>query len=157
MEERLETLLSESQDGPDALITLLQKVQGELGYVPEDAIYGISEKTGVPASEVFGVLTFYAQFRLTPRGTNLINVCQGTACHVLGSAKILEALERHLGIQAGETTSDMEFTLDEVRCLGSCSLAPVMMINEDTYGRLTPERATKIVEGYRKHADKPDG
>ena len=85
MEERLETLLSESQDGPDALITLLQQVQGELGYVPEDAIYAISEKTGVPSSEVFGVLTFYAQFRLTPRGRNLINVCQGTACHVLGS------------------------------------------------------------------------
>jgi NADH-quinone oxidoreductase subunit E len=153
LEEKLETLLSESQDGQDALISLLQKVQGELGYVPEEAIYGISERTGVPASQVFGVLTFYAQFRLQPRGRNLISVCQGTACHVLGGAKILEALERHLGVQAGETTSDMEFTLDEVRCLGSCSLAPVMTVNQDTYGRLTPDRASKIVEGYRKNAE----
>jgi NADH-quinone oxidoreductase subunit E len=110
----------------------------------------------VPVSEVFGVLTFYAQFRLEPQGRNLISVCLGTACHVLGGAKILESLERHLGVQAGGTTSDAEFTLSEVRCLGSCSLAPVMMVNQDTYGRLTPDRALKIVEGYRQNAENRD-
>jgi NADH-quinone oxidoreductase subunit E len=151
LEEKLESILSGSQGGQEALIPLLQKVQGELGYVPEEAIYAISRKTGIPASEVFGVVTFYAQFRLTMQGRNLISVCLGTACHVMGSARIMEVLEEHLGIQAGDTTSDLEFTLDEVRCLGSCSLAPVMVVNEDTYGRLTPDRAVEIVERYRNH------
>jgi NADH-quinone oxidoreductase subunit E len=152
LEGKLKALLSESQNGQGALIPLLQKVQEELGYVPEEAIYGISERSGVPVSEVFGVLTFYAQFRLEPQGRYVISICRGTACHVLGSAKILGAVETHLGIQQGETTPDMQFTLDEVRCLGSCSLAPVMVVNQDTYGRLTPEKAIKIVEGYRENA-----
>jgi NADH-quinone oxidoreductase subunit E len=153
LEERLKTILSGSQGGQDALIPLLQKVQEDLGYVPEEAVFAISERTGIPASEVFGVVTFYAQFRLEPRGRNLISVCLGTACHVLGGAKILEALERHLNVQYGETTPDMEFTLAEVRCLGSCSLAPVMVVNQDTYGRLTPDKAIKIVERYRQNGD----
>lgn len=149
MEERLSDILSTAHEGQDALIPLLQKVQEELGYVPEEAVSAISDRTGVPASEVFGVLTFYAQFRLHPRGKNLISVCLGTACHVLGAPKIFEALERHLDIHPGETTPDREFTLDEVRCLGSCSLAPVMVVNHDTYGRLTPDKAIQIVERYR--------
>ena len=153
MEEQLIAILSEGQEGQDALIPLLQKVQEELGYVPKEAIYSISERTGVPASEVFGILTFYAQFRLVPQGQNVIRVCLGTACHVLGATKILEALERHLNIQQGETTADREFTLAEVRCLGSCSLAPVMVVNQDTYGRLTPDKALKIVERYRQNGD----
>ena len=153
MEEQLTAILAESHKGQDALIPLLQKVQEELGYVPEEAIDSISKRTGVPASEVFGILTFYAQFRLKPRGKNLISVCLGTACHVLGATKILEALERHLNIQQGETTPDREFTLAEVRCLGSCSLAPVMVVNQDTYGRLTPDKALKIVERYRQNGD----
>ena len=153
MEEQLTAILAESHKGQDALIPLLQRVQEELGYVPEEAIDSISKRTGVPASEVFGILTFYAQFRLKPRGKNLISVCLGTACHVLGAAKILEALERHLNIRQGETTPDKEFTLAEVRCLGSCSLAPVMVVNQDTYGRLTPDKALKIVERYRQNGD----
>ena len=153
MEEQLIAILSESPGGQDALIPLLQKVQEELGYVPKEAIHSISERTGVPASEVFGILTFYAQFRLVPQGQNVIRVCLGTACHVLGATKILEALERHLNIQQGETTADREFTLAEVRCLGSCSLAPVMVVNQDTYGRLTPDKALKIVERYRQNGD----
>jgi NADH-quinone oxidoreductase subunit E len=153
LEEKLAVILSDEHTSKDALIPLLQKVQGELGYVPEEAIFEISEKTGVPASEVFGVLTFYAQFRLKPIGRNVISVCLGTACHVLGSAKILEALERHLDVKPGETTADNEFTLAEVRCLGSCSLAPVMVVNHDTYGRLTPDKAIKIVERYRQNGD----
>lgn len=121
-------------------------MQGELGYIPEEAIFGISEKLGVPASEVFGVLTFYSQFRLEPQGKNLVSICRGTACHVRGSARILRTLESHLGIRAGETSPDMEFTLEEIRCFGSCSLAPVMVVNQDTYGRLTSEKSLQILE-----------
>lgn len=149
LEEQLRTILPDQPAGKEALIPLLQQVQGALGYVPEDAVYLISEKSGVPASEVFGVLTFYAQFRLKPCGKNLISVCLGTACHVLGGGKVLDALQRHLDVEPGETTSDREFTLAEVRCLGCCSLAPVMVVNEDTYGRLTPDKAVKIVERHR--------
>jgi len=146
LEERVEAILSESQDGRRSLIPLLQKVQEELGYLPQEAILGISDRLGVPVSEVFGVLTFYAQFRLTPRGRNLIQVCRGTACHVRGSPRILRAVENHLGIRSGETTADLEFTLVDIGCFGSCSLAPVMVVNEDTYGRLTPEKAVQILE-----------
>jgi len=153
LDSTLQAIVSDTESGQSSLIPLLQRVQEELGYVPEDAIYVISERTGVPASEVFGVLTFYAQFRLHPRGLNLISVCLGTACHVMGSARVLQALQDHLGVRSGETTPDREFTLDEVRCLGSCSLAPVMVVNQDTYGRLTPERAIEIVEGYRNHGN----
>jgi len=153
LEEKLKAILSDTQPGKEALIPLLQKVQAELGYVPEEAVFGISERTGVPASEVFGVLTFYAQFRLKPIGRNVVSVCLGTACHVLGGGRILEAIERHLDISPGDTTEDKEFTLDEVRCLGSCSLAPVMVVNQDTYGRLTPDKAIKIVERYRQNGD----
>ena len=153
MEEQLARILPAEKGTKDALIPLLQKVQEELGYVPEEAVYSISDKTGVPPSEVFGVLTFYAQFRLKPRGRNMVSVCLGTACHVLGAGKILEALERHLDVEPGETTIDREFTLAEVRCLGSCSLAPVMVVNQDTYGRLTPDKAVKIVERYRENGN----
>lgn len=153
MEDKLKTVLSESQDGQGALIPLLQKVQGELGYIPEEAIFGISEKLGMPAGEVFGVLTFYAQFRLEPQGRNVVRVCRGTACHVRGSARILRTLESHLGIRAEETSPDLEFTLEEIRCFGSCSLAPVIVVNQDTYGRLTAEKSLQIVERHRRNAE----
>ncbi|OGO04556.1 MAG: hypothetical protein A2Y73_04940 [Chloroflexi bacterium RBG_13_56_8] len=153
LEERLASvlaILSEAkEDRRRALIPLLQSVQEELGYVPEEAIQSISDRLGVPASEVFGVLTFYAQFRLTPQGRNVVKVCCGTACHVRGSARILRALENHLGIQVSETTTDTEFSLEEIRCFGSCSLAPVIVVNGDTYGRVTPEKALQVVESYR--------
>ena len=130
----------------------MQKVQGELGYVPEEAILGIGHKLGIAASEVFGVLTFYAQFRLTPQGRNVVRVCRGTACHVRGSPRILRVVERCLGIRAGETSPDLEYTLESIACFGSCSLSPVMVVNEDIYGRLTPERALQILEGHREDA-----
>jgi NADH-quinone oxidoreductase subunit E len=153
LEQTLERILPAGRGPKDALIPLLQQVQEELGYVPEEAVYQISDRTGVPPSEVFGVLTFYAQFRLKPRGKNMVSVCLGTACHVLSGGTILEALERHLDVTPGETTEDREFTLAEVRCLGSCSLAPVMVVNQDTYGRLTPDKAIKIVERYRENGN----
>ncbi len=153
MKEALETILSGSHGGSGALIPLLQEVQRELGYIPEEAIFAISDKTGVSPSEVFGTLTFYAQFRLEPQGRNVIRVCRGTACHVLGGRRILRTLENSLSIRSGGTTPDLEFTLEEIACFGSCSLAPVVVVNEDTYGRLTPDKALRILEGYRENAE----
>jgi NADH:ubiquinone oxidoreductase subunit E len=148
LETQLKTILSSNEGGKDALIPLLQKVQGELGYVPEEAVFGISERTGVPVSEVFGVLTFYAQFRLEPRGKYVINVCRGTACHVRGGVAVRKALERVLGIQAGETTSDMEYTLETVACIGACALAPTMVINDQVYGQMTAKKVEEILTEY---------
>ena len=150
LKEALEAILAGSQGGKGSLILLLQEVQGEFGYIPEEAIFAISDKTGVSGSEVFGTLTFYAQFRLEPQGRNVVKVCRGTACHVSGGPRILRTLENHLSIRSGETTPDLEFSLEEIGCFGSCSLAPVMVVNEDTYGRLTPERALQILESYRQ-------
>jgi len=148
LEERVQAVLSESQDGRGGLILLLQKVQGELGYVPEEAILGISHKLGIAASEVFGVLTFYAQFRLTPQGRNLVRACRGTACHVRGGVAIRKAVEKGLGIKAGETTADMEYTLETVACIGACALAPTMVINDRVYGQMTTKKAEEIFSEY---------
>lgn len=149
MDEELNTILSESRDGQGSLIALLQKVQGELGYIPEEAIFGISEKLGVPASEVFGVLTFYAQFRLEPQGKNVIRVCRGTACHVRGGVAVRKAVARNLGIEADQTTPDMEYTLETVACIGACALAPTMVINENVYGQMSARKVDDMLSEYR--------
>lgn len=132
------------------LITILQKTQEIYGYLPQEAICLISEKTGIAESEIMGVATFYTQFRLTPVGKYLIMLCQGTACHVNSSQLILQTIKDELGIDDGETTDDGLFTLKCVACLGCCSLSPVMMINEDTYGSLTPEKTKKILKELRE-------
>ena len=130
MKEILDNILAKSHgSGSGDLIPLLQEVQKEFGYIPEPAIIATSDKTGVPVSEVFGTLTFYAQFRLEPQGRTVIKVCRGTACHVRGGPRILRTLENYLGIRSGETTPDLQFSLEEIGCFGSCSLAPVMVVN----------------------------
>ena len=149
MEERLVAILSESPGKQEALIPLLQRVQEELGYIPEEAIDGISERTGIPVSEVFGVLTFYAQFRLQPQGKYVINVCRGTACHVRDGVAIREALERMLGIKAGETTPDLEYTLETVACIGACALAPTIVVNDQVHGLMTVEKVEEMFAEYR--------
>ena len=128
-----------------SMISILQHTQDIYGYVPVSAIDYISQKTGIFASTIYGVTTFYAQFRLHPVGKHLIMLCQGTACHVNGSAKMEEVISEELGIKDGETTEDGIFTLNNVACLGCCSLAPVMMIDGEAYGSLTPDRARKIL------------
>lgn len=132
------------------LIPLLQAAQDQYSFVPESAIYRISAVTGVPASEIYGVVTFYTQFKLKPPGKHIIRVCDGTACHVNGSATVMNMLKDILGVNIDETTEDRLFTLQSVACLGCCSLAPVMMIDEETYGRLNPGTIKNIIEGYRK-------
>lgn len=141
---------------PGSLITILQKTQDIYGYLSVDAINYIAEVTGIKPAKIYGVATFYAQFRLKPVGKNLIMLCQGTACHVNGSQLIEEAITEHLGIQDGETTEDNLFTLNNVACLGCCSLAPVMMIKssegDETYGNLTKDSVKKILAEIRERA-----
>ena len=133
-----------------ALIPLLQSAQYQYSYIPESAIYRISAVTGLPASEIYGVVTFYRQFKLIPPGKNIIRICDGTACHVNGSMIVLNVLKEILGVEIDETTEDGLFTLQSVACLGCCSLAPVMMINNETYGRLSPSMIKRIVKAYRE-------
>lgn len=133
-----------------SLITILQHTQEIYGYLPKEAIELISERTGIAAAEIMGVGTFYTQFRFEPVGKYLIMLCQGTACHVNSSQLILETIKDELKIEDGETTPDGLFSLKCVACLGCCSLSPVMMINEDTYGNLTPEKTKKILKELRE-------
>lgn len=133
-----------------SLIALLQDIQDIYGYLPEKALRDISTHINIPLSGVYGVATFYNQFRLTPLGKNVIRVCRGTACHVKNSANILVALESELGIKAGQTTRDKTFTLETVACIGACSIAPVININKDYYGRVVIKEITKILNKYRK-------
>ncbi len=131
---------------PDSLIAVLQEAQRIYGYLPRDVMYHVAEQLGTTPAEVMGVATFYAQFRLTPIGKYLIMSCQGTACHVNGSERVSAAVARYLGIENGQTTADGLFTLEHVACLGCCSLAPVIMINGEAYGNLTPESAIAILQ-----------
>ena len=138
---------------PGSLITILQQAQEIYGYLSEEAILYISERTGILPAMIYGVATFYAQFRLQPVGKYLIMMCKGTACHVNGADRVEEAVEEYLGIRDGETTEDGIFTLNTVACLGCCSLAPVMMIKssdgEETYGNLTKDSVVKILDEIR--------
>jgi len=135
-------------------IPLLADLQREIGYIAPDAVDFLAKELDIPAAEMFGVATFYAMFRLQPEGKFVVRLCRGTACHVQGSARIGEQLQRHLGIGEGETTSDGFFTLQYVACLGCCSLAPVMMVGDEVYGRLTPEKAVDVLEAVR--ASRPE-
>lgn len=136
-----------------SLITILQKAQDIYGYLPVDVIYHIAEKTGNTPAKVMGVATFYTQFRLVPVGKNLIMLCKGTACHVNGADAVEKAICEELGIKDGETSADGLFSLKTVACLGCCSLSPVMMINEDTYGSLTPAKAVDIIREIKGRAE----
>lgn len=131
-----------------SLIPLLQDVQAAYNFLPELALRDIAEFLGIPLSRVFGVATFYNQFRLSPIGKNVIRVCRGTACHVKNSSNLLFALETALGIKAGETTRDKNFTLETVACIGACSIAPVITINDEFYGRLSVKDIPKILKTY---------
>ncbi len=146
----LDGVLAEYADTKGSLIAILQKAQEIYGYLPKDVMYYIAERIGTTPAEVMGVATFYAQFRLTPIGKYLIMSCQGTACHVNASERVSAAISAYLGIENGQTTADGLFTLEHVACLGCCSLAPVIMINGEAYGSLTPEKAINILKDIRE-------
>jgi NADH-quinone oxidoreductase subunit E len=137
-----------------SLIPLLQEVQAIYGYLPEESLQEISDYVGLPLSRVYGVATFYNQFRLTPLGKNVVRICRGTACHVKNSANILYSLETELGIQAGQTTRDKLFTIETVACIGACSIAPVININDEYYGRVTTKEIPKIIKKYKNEVQK---
>ena len=148
----LDEVLNKYASVKGSLITILQKAQDIYGYLPVDVMYHIASAVGTTPAEVMGVATFYTQFRLQPVGKYLIMLCQGTACHVNGSERIEKAISEYLGIKDGETTGDGLFTLKNVACLGCCSLSPVMMINGETYGSLTPDSAISVLEALRKES-----
>ena len=148
MRKRLSPILAPYRGQRGALIPVLQKVQEEIGYLPEDAVSEVAYFLGLSKNEVYGVASFYAQFRFKQPGDHTIRVCQGTACHVLGGPQVLAAVERELGIKAGETTEDYKFGIETVACFGSCALAPVMVVDKTVYGRMTPAKARKILEEY---------
>jgi NADH-quinone oxidoreductase subunit E len=142
---------------PGMLIPLLQSAQDSFGYVTPLAIEQISEVTGIPNAEIYGVITFYKQFRLKPLGRHIIRLCKGTACHVVGAETIGQVLADELRVSADETTDDGLFTYLVVACLGCCSLAPALMIDDQTFGRLTPQKVRKLIRQYRRDATKVAG
>jgi NADH-quinone oxidoreductase E subunit len=146
---KVDEILERFKGAKGALIPVLQEAQGAYGFLPKDVIRRIAETLKIPVSQVYGVVTFYSQFHMNPRGRNIIRVCQGTACHVRGAKAVLQAVEDELHVTPGQTTADERFTLETVDCLGACGLAPVMMVNDETHGRLTPETVCKILDRYQ--------
>ncbi|MHC4119658.1 MAG: NADH-quinone oxidoreductase subunit NuoE [Planctomycetota bacterium] len=132
----------------DSLIPILQQIQDAYGYLPAEILFEVSKQTGLDASHMYGVATFYEQFHLEPRGRHTIKCCRGTACHVRRGQEIISALERELGVGEGETTEDMRFTFETVACLGTCFLAPVIMINDDYYGSVKASKIKSILNRY---------
>jgi NADH-quinone oxidoreductase subunit E len=145
----IDTVIEKYKHKKGNLIPLLQAAQTIYGFIPKSVFIRIAEKTGLSLSDMYGVATFYAQFRLNPVGKHIIKVCHGTACHVQNANAITDSLQESLGVKDGETTEDRLFTLESVACLGCCSLAPVMMIGEDTFGKLTGSEAVKIVKNIK--------
>lgn len=134
------------------LIPVLQNLQDAYGYLPKPLLECVAEQTQIPLSRIAGVVTFYEQFSLTPRGRHIVRVCRGTACHVRGAAAIARTVETLLGVSEGETTDDMAFTFHTAACLGTCFLAPVIMVDNNYYGQLTPESVATVLDSYRKQA-----
>ena len=145
----LQQVIEELKNEPGCLMPVMQRAQDIFGYLPEDVQNIIAKGLDIPVSDVYGVATFYAQFNLEPKGKYIISVCLGTACYVKGAQLVLEDLEKVLGVPAGSTTPDGLFTLNATRCLGACGLAPVIMVNDDVYGRLTPDQVAGVIEKYR--------
>jgi len=144
MQEGLDAVFSRFEGKDYELIPVLQAVQEEFGYLPEEGMLAIARFCGVPESRVYAVATFYAQFRFTPRGKNHVMVCRGTACHVRGAPRILEEVQKQLDIQEGETTDDLQYSLETVACIGACGLSPCMMINQKVEAKLTPKKVAAL-------------
>jgi NADH-quinone oxidoreductase E subunit len=149
-EEKLKALIAKYKEVPGALMPVLQQAQGIYGYLPIEVQQMIAEGLNIPLAEVYGVVTFYSQFTLNPKGKYEISVCMGTACYVKGAQKVLDEFERILKIKPGEVTPDMKFSIDALRCVGACGLAPVVQVNGKVYGRVTPQQVQGIVDEYAK-------
>ncbi|MFC1839301.1 NADH-quinone oxidoreductase subunit NuoE [Thermodesulfobacteriota bacterium] len=145
MEEKLVKIFAHYEGRDAELIPILQEVQHEFGYLPETEMSEVAKFVGLPKSRIYGVATFFEQFKFTPQGKNLVTVCRGTACHVRGAKRILEEFEDKLNIKEGETTEDLEYTLGTAACIGCCALAPCVMINDEVEAKLTPKKVTDLI------------
>jgi NADH:ubiquinone oxidoreductase subunit E len=147
MEEKLEGILTRYRENEGNLISILQDLESEFGYLREDAILWISDQLDVPPATFYGIATFYAQFHLKPRGKNVITACCGTACHVKGSERLIDGLVKDLNIPPGEDTSeDLRFTVEKVNCVGACSIAPVIIVNKTVHGKVTTDKLSKEIK-----------
>lgn len=151
MNDILDRIITEYKENEGNVIFLLQETQDALGYIPEDAVHYFSKKLDIPSSRFYGVLTFYSQFHLKPRGKNILSVCCGTACHVKGGTKIAERIQKDLGVASdGETTEDGKFTFEIVRCVGACSIAPVVLVNNKALAEMSTDGASKLIRELKK-------
>ena len=146
---KVKQILKKYQHDKSALIDILHDTQADIGYLPKDALEEISSGLDIPMSRVYCVVTFFKAFSLTPRGRHLINVCMGTACHVRGSDRVLEQIEKELGVKTGQNTPDLKFTLETVNCVGACALGPMVIIGEDYHGEMTPEKVSDVLKNYQ--------
>jgi len=145
VQDKLKEIFSHYQGNKQELIPILQETQEQFRYLPAAAMREIARFLRIPESTAYGVSTFYAQFKLTPLGRRLIRICRGTACHVRGASKVLSEMEKQLGIKAGETTGDLEYTLETVACIGACALAPTMTIDNETHGKMTVKKVAEVL------------
>ena len=143
-------VIDKYQDMHGALMPVLQEIQEAYGYIPEETVHLTAERLNVYASQIYGVLTFYAQFHLEPRGKYIVRVCMGTACHVKGAGRIGDAIKDKIGVGHAETTEDLLFTAEYVACIGACGMAPVIMVNDATYGSITVQKTGEVIEKYQK-------
>jgi NADH:ubiquinone oxidoreductase subunit E len=152
MNTKLEEIYKRFIENDGSPISILQDIQNEFGYLPESAIYWISERTGVPPAVFFGIATFYNQFHLKPRGKNIITICSGTACHVRGSERLINTAKKELNLnEESNTTEDGLFTFEQVNCVGACSIAPVVIMNKKVFGKMSPEKLTKEIKKIKKN------
>jgi len=147
--QKVRAILDRYQRDRSLLVSILQDIQAEHNYLPREALEQVSQNIGVPLSQVYSVATFFKAFSLKPRGRHLINVCLGTACHVRGAVRILEEVERKLGIEAGETTKDLKYTLETVNCVGACALGPIVIVDGNYSGQMKSSKVKPLLESYR--------
>ena len=148
LKQKVESILDNYQRDEGMLVSILQDIQAEYNYLPEEVLVEVSQALEAPLSQVYGVATFFKAFSLEPRGRYLINVCLGTACHVRGAVKVLEAIERELEIKAGRTTKDLKFTLETVNCVGACALGPIVIINGEYHGQMRTDKVKALLQNY---------
>ncbi|UCF79147.1 MAG: NAD(P)H-dependent oxidoreductase subunit E [Candidatus Eiseniibacteriota bacterium] len=148
--DKLESILQAHGSAPESLISVLEDVQDQFRFLPEEALVLIGTRIGVPVSQVYSVATFYNAFSLVPKGRHLVSVCLGTACHVKGAGEILGHLRKQMRTDSSGTTEDLEFTVEDVRCLGCCSIAPVVKVDDEVYGYTSPQKALEVLEKYKK-------
>ena len=149
----INSILSNFQETKGNLIEILHEMQNHFRYLPEEELRYLSKKIKIPITQIYSIVNFYNRFSLSPKGKNEICVCMGTACHVNGAERVMDEIKERLDIDEGESTDDMNFHLEEVRCIGACSLAPVMVLDDQTYGRMTPARARRLIRQVKEDAD----